>query len=176
MKPETLEAIEAARDGVALLLREDGPVAESITLHLRCVADYLRRKPQIETARKLLTLDPRGEDAWHYSDGEVGDGPIRLVFHSLPSVNALAPLLRVAAQAGYRRQGEVEINRELLTVTWKLQDLSGTVRFIVLGNLDSSKVACQRVQIGTEEVPVYEVQCDQASEADFAALNSENAA
>lgn len=172
MKPTTLEAIEAARDGALLLLNEEESfIALSIEGHLRCVADYLKRRPLIEAARSLLDLDPAGKEAWHYTMDEVGTGPIVLRFFSLPNASALASVLRVAAQAGYRRKEAVEINRELLTVTWKLHDLLGIHRFTIIGSLDSSKVACKQVQVGTKEVPVYEVHCDQASEEEFAKLN-----
>ena len=176
MKPKTLSAIETARDAACFLRQSDASpgIARQIELHLSCIRSCLSRRLLIETGQKLLDLGKETLAGYHFISQEVIDGaPLLLHFSQIPSASALAPVLRVAAQAGYRKQAPPEIDKDSLTVTWHLQDATGVERFTICATLDSEKVACKQVQIGTREVPVFEMQCDQATEAEFAKLSEE---
>ena len=176
MKKSTVQAIETARDAACFLLQSEASssIAYQIESHLNCIRSYLSRRLLIETGQKLLDLGKETLAGYHFLTNEVVDNaPLKLHFSQVPSASALAPVLRVAAQAGYRKQAPPEIDKSSLTVTWHLKDATGVERFTICAALDSEKVACKQVQIGTEEVPVFETQCDQATEAEFTKLSEE---
>ena len=145
-------------------------------LHPKILSDI---KELDEKRMKLTQVSPHfsrveriAEEVLTYHTMWVYDGKLQLNF-TVKAYTDSIPLLTALAQAGWKRLGKME--KTTSAFEWKLEyearpglviqlEVSGGVREDKEGG---GGATCRRVQVGTKvsEYPIYEIQCDDPTEA-----------
>lgn len=144
-----------------------------ITCERKCFEEAC---PHVETACKLAQayVEKYPDDTICVMFSAIYDvADIELTTVDMKRGIALRRLLR---EAGYHLTGDPSVNSYSYTYQYKRHQTDGSGIKLEVSPMPSDDAVCRRVQIGTREVPVYEIVCNgEAAEALWKTEKNRNA-